>query len=76
MERKLIVAYRMGWNPSNNVQRGYVELMLEGANQPTRVPIHSAQEFAAIGEILRRSPIFLYANGLISTNPERPGDED
>jgi hypothetical protein len=69
--KKKILRYGLGWNP--NTKQGAITLDV-GDAQPMRVPVSSAEEFAALAAVLNEEPVFLdTTNGFIVTGWEPPG---
>jgi hypothetical protein len=73
-QKNMLVEIRefgMSWNPAT--KQGEIILHLENGQAP-KVPVSSAEEFAAIALILGETPIFLDTdNGRIQTKWEAPG---
>jgi hypothetical protein len=66
VDKQEITGYQLVWHPGRN--QG--QIAIEVAGQRMRVPIESAEEFAAVPQVLARSPVYFYADGAIATERE------
>jgi len=66
MERRKITGYQLIWHPGRN--QGQIAIEVDGNR--VRVPVESAEEFAAIAQVLAREPVYLYDGGFIATGRE------
>ncbi|MCI0744743.1 MAG: hypothetical protein L0Y58_04980 [Verrucomicrobia subdivision 3 bacterium] len=64
MNRRQIINYGLHWNPQTKEGRIILDL---GDENPVPVPVASAEEFAALAAVLNEKPVYLEANGAIST---------
>jgi hypothetical protein len=68
-----VQGFRLGWNLKE--KDGGVQLKLENGRL-VKMKIESAAELAAIGAILKESPVFLDSGGLLVTGQEPISDAD
>jgi hypothetical protein len=65
---KRVAKYSVAWNP--NTKSGYALIVLEGSEQPVRVPVNSPDDLTALAVVLRESPVYLRGTGMLYTGWE------
>lgn len=72
MPKIQVKSYAFSWNPKPDIKKGLVVLKTVD-NKELRVPVGSAEEFAAIAAVLNETPVFLYPDGSLGTSWEDVG---